>query len=119
MEKEYKVPSKKQPIFQVVKKVMSWTIWRGIKVIILPETLPEKCILVANHSKKSGPMACEIALPIFTVKWGAHEMLGNYRSRRRYLIDVFYVQKQGMSRFKANLKASFEAIFSKRIFNGS
>lgn len=118
MEKEYKVPSKKQPVFKVVKKVMSWTIWRGIKVIILTETLPEKCILVANHSKKSGPMACEIALPIFTVKWGAHEMLGNYNSRRRYLKNIFYIKKQKYSKFRASIKAAFEAIFSKMVYKG-
>lgn len=118
MAKEYKVPKRRQPIFKVVRWVLKCIRWRGIKVTSLSGDLPNKCILVSNHSAKTGPMAYEIALPVFNVKWGAHEMLGNYRSRRRYLIDVFYVQKQGMSRFKANLKASFEAIFSKRIYTG-
>lgn len=118
MAKEFKVPSRKQPIFKVFRKILALTKWRGIKIIARPENLPNKCILVSNHSAKVGPMAYEIALPIFNIKWGAHEMLGNYRMRRRYLKDVFYVQKQGMSKTKANIKASFEAIFSKRIYTG-
>jgi len=118
MAKEFKVPSRKQPIFKAFRKILALTKWRGIRIIARPEKLPNKCILVSNHSAKVGPMAYEIALPLFNIKWGAHEMLGNYRMRRRYLKDVFYVQKQGMSKTKANIKASFEAIFSKRIYTG-
>ena len=118
MAKEFKVPSRKQPIFKVVRKILSWTIWRSIKVTVLPEKIDDRSILISNHYAKVGPMAYEIALPVFNVKWGAHEMLGNYRSRRNYLKNVFYIQKQGMSKGKAAFKATFEAVFSKMIYKG-
>jgi len=118
MAKEYKVPKRRQPFFPIVRKILKWFFWKGIKVISLTENIPNKCIFVANHEAKKGPMAYEIALPVFNVKWGAHEMLGNYKSRWKYLRDVFYIQKQGMSKFKASLKATFEAIFSKMIYKG-
>ena len=118
MAKEFKVPSRRQPIFKFVRKIIGFIKCRGIKVIAKPDNLPNKCILVANHAAKAGPVAYEVGLPIFNVKWGAHEMLGNYRMRRRYLIDIFYVKKQGMNKTKAVIKASFEAIFSKMIYRG-
>lgn len=118
MPKEFKVPSRKQPIFKVFKKILSWTFWRGIKVTVLPDKLPNKCIFVSNHYAKKGPIAYELAIPVFNVKWGAHEMLGNYKSRYRYLKYVFYMQKQGMSKIRATIKAAFEAIFSKMIYKG-
>lgn len=116
--KEYKVPNKKQPFFTIIKKILSFTIWRGIKLQILPKEISEKCIMVCNHTKKSGPMACELVLPVFNVKWGAHEMLGNYKTRVKYLRDIFYIKKQGYSKFVATIKAYFEAIFSKMVYKG-
>lgn len=118
MAKEFKVPSKRQPIFKFVRKIIKLIKCRKIKVIARPENLENKCILVANHAAKLGPVAFECGLPIFNVKWGAHEMLGNYRMRRRYLIDIFYMQKQGMSKTRAVIKGTFEAIFSKMIYKG-
>ena len=118
MSKEYKVPSKKQPIFKIVKKIFTKLFWNNIKLTIIPNELPTKCILVSNHCAKKGPMAFEIALPIFNVKWGAHEMLGNYKSRRNYLKNIFYIQKQGWKKSKASFVATFEAIFSKMIYKG-
>lgn len=45
-------------------------------------------------------------------------MLGNYKSRWKYLRDVYYMKKQGYSKFRASFKATFEAIFSKMIYKG-
>lgn len=118
MAKEYKVPSEKQPIFKLFLNIVKPLFWGKIKVVSLPENLPNKCIIVSNHCGKMGPMAFDIALPIFNVKWGAHEMLGNYRSRRNYLKNIFYIKKQGYSKFKASFIATFEAIFSKMVYKG-
>jgi hypothetical protein len=118
MAKEFKVPSRKQPIWKPIRKVFEFFGWRNIKVELLTDKIEEKSIIVSNHSAKKGPMGCEIALPVFNVKWGAHEMLGNYRSRWNYLVNVFYTQKQKMKPLKAKFKATFEAIFSKRIYTG-
>lgn len=116
--KKFKVPKRKQPFFSIVKKIVSVTLWRGIEVINLAGDIPTKCIFVANHEKKKGPVAYELKLPVFNVKWGAHEMLGNYKSRWKYLRDVYYMKKQGYSKFRASFKATFEAIFSKMIYKG-
>ena len=116
--REFKVPSKRQPIFSVVRKILKMTLWRGISVTVLPDKIEERSILVGVHAAKKAPMAYELMLPVFNVKWGAHEMLGNYKSRRAYLKDVFYMQKQGMKKGRATIKASFEAIFSKMLYKG-
>lgn len=116
--KEYKVPSKKQPIFKIVRKIFKILMFRNIKVTLLCDNLPNKCIMVSNHFGKKGPMAYEIAIPIFNIKWGTFEMLGNYKSRRNYLKNIFYIQKQGMGKRKAAFIATFEAIFSKMMYKG-
>lgn len=120
MPKKHKVPSKNQPIFKIVGGFFKLFIFRNIKVTYLcsKEEIPNKCIMVSNHSAKNGPMALELYLPIFNVKWGAHQMLGNYSSRFHYLRDVFYIQKCGWGKFKATIKAGIEALFSKMLYKG-
>ena len=118
MAKEYIVPNKKQPIFKVVRGVIKGLFFGKIDLMSLSGDIPEKCIFVCNHEAKMGPMAYEIALPVFNVKWGAHQMLGNYKSRWLYLRDVFYMQKKGWKKFPASFVATFEALFSKMIYKG-
>lgn len=118
MGKEYIVPSKKQPVFKVVRGVIKGLFFGKIDFLSLSGDIPEKCIFVCNHEAKMGPMAYEIALPVFNVKWGAHQMLGNYKSRWLYLRDVFYMQKKGWKKFPASFVATFEALFSKMIYKG-
>ncbi|MCF0118123.1 MAG: hypothetical protein HUJ61_08820, partial [Bacilli bacterium] len=114
--KEYKVPKKHQPIFGIVKLILK-PFYRCRTVSEIKE-IPAKAIVLSNHSKKSGPVSVELNYPRFNIKWGAHEMLGNYKSRFHYLRDVFYMQKQGMKKSKAGFKAAIEAIFSKMIYKG-
>ena len=115
--KEFKVPSRKQSIWRILKPIFKKIVYPGNKVEYLCETpLPDKCIMVANHSAKKGPMILEIYLPTFTCKWAAHQMLGNYKSRFHYLRDIFYMQKLGWKKSKATFKAGFEAIFSKMLY---
>ncbi len=114
--KSYSVPSRKQPVFKIFKKIVH-PFFRA-KIIKLADEIPERSIIVSNHSAKSGPMALELNYPSFNVKWGAHEMLGNYKSRYKYLRDVFYIQKQQKNKFIATIKAAFEAVFSKYIYKG-
>lgn len=115
--KEFKVPTnKKQPVFKLVKKILK-PFYR-VNEIIQEEPLPEKCIVVSNHSAKNGPFALDIYFPQKTAKWGAYWMLGNYSSRFHYLRDVFYIKKQGMKKGNATLKSGFEAIFSPCFYKG-
>ena len=118
MANKFKLPSKKQPVFSLFKKVVKTIIWRKLEVIIIPKEVHSTAIFVGNHAAKKGPMAYELGLPVFNVKWGAHEMLGNYRSRRKYLKDIFYIKKHGWSKKRATFRATFEAIFSKMMYKG-
>ncbi len=116
MAKEYKVPKRKQPVFRIVKKF--FRLFFKCEIISEEDNIPEKSIIIANHSAKSGPMALEVNYPKFNVKWGAHQMLGNYKSRFLYLKNVLYIQKCGKNKFIATIKAFFEAIFSKMLYRG-
>lgn len=45
-------------------------------------------------------------------------MLGKYRDRRSYLMDVLYIQKNGKSKSYARFKSFFEAYFSQFFYRG-
>lgn len=116
--KEYTTPSKKQPFFKIVKWVLRLFYRRPKIKYLTDETIPENCIIISNHDSKRGPMVLELYLPVFNVKWGAHEMLGNYSSRMHYLRDVYYRQKKGYNMVIATIFACFEAFFSKWLYKG-
>lgn len=105
------------PVFHFFRPIFS-LFFQKVEIICLPDYIEDVAIYLGNHSAKSGPMTYELRFPKYYVPWGAHEMLGNYKSRFRYLRDVFYIQKQHMHKFPASLKAGFEAIFSKMIYKG-
>jgi len=114
----FKTPKRKQPVFRITRKVLK--LFYKVKTIenLNGEPLPNKCIIVSNHSAKTGPMCMELYFPCFCAKWGAYQMLGNYNMRFHYLRDIFYMQKQGFSKFKATPKAAFEALFSILFYRG-
>ena len=114
---KFKLPSRKQRVFSIFKWIVS-PFFKAKNIINLNEDLPKKAIVVSNHSAKKGPMALELSYPNFNVKWGAHEMLGNYKSRYNYLRNVLYIQKLGKKKFPATVKALFEALFSVFIYKG-
>ena len=103
--KDYKVPKRKQPIFSVVKKI--FRLFIKVKVETHCDSIPEKAIVVSNHSAKMGPFVLELFYPKFNVTWGAHQMLGNYKSRFLYLRNVLYMQKLGKKKFPATVKSLF------------
>ena len=113
----WKVPKRKQPVWRIVGKIFK--LFFNVKSVeFLGEKFPNKCIIVSNHNNKRGPMVYELNLPVFHASWGAYQMLGNYKSRYNYLRNVLYIQKNGVNKFKATIKASFEAIFSIFIYKG-
>ncbi len=115
---EYSLPRKKQKVYGFVKKILR-LFYKKPQVISLAGEIEDKSILVANHVAKRGPVVYDLYLPKkYTVKWGAHQMVGNYKSRKAYLRDVFYITKQGYGKFHASLAGGFEAIFSKYFYRG-
>lgn len=115
--KEFKVPKRKQPIFNFFSKILFKPIF-GVKVESMIKDLPDKAIIASIHAAKHGPMAIAVSYPKFSAMWGHHAMLGSYRDRFSYLRNVLYIQKMHKNKFIATLKASYEAIFSIYIYKG-
>lgn len=115
---QFKTPSRKQPVWRIVKPILKLFGFRNIETINLAGEIPSKCIFVGNHNGKKGPLGYEIYLPTYTVKWGAYKMLGNYKDRYDYLRNVLYIQKCHKNKFVATVKSLFEALFSLLIYRG-
>lgn len=115
---KFKTPSRKQPVWSIVKPILKIFGFRNIETINLAGEIPKKCVFVGNHASKKGPLGYEISLPTYTVKWGAYKMLGNFKERYDYLRNVLYLQKLHKGKFYATVKSFFEAIFSLFIYRG-
>ena len=114
---EYQLPKHRQPFFGFVKGILR-IFMKKKRVVVLGDKLQDKCIYLANHANKMGPVNYDTYYPVYAVKWGAHEMLENYSERRKYLRDVLYIQKNGVGRRMAGFKAFFEAFFSQFFYKG-
>ncbi len=109
---------KKQPIWNTFKIPMR-LLFKKPEIINLAGDLEQKSIVIANHSAKSGPPSLDMYYPIKTAKWGAHEMLGNFKSRKEYLRDILYIKKCGKKPgFINSLKSTIMAIFSPMVYKG-
>ena len=116
--KEFKVPSRRQPIYKPFRLIMKMFFKKPKQIINLAGDIEDKSIILANHSAKSGPPALDLYFPKKTVKWGAYEMFGNYRMRRKYLKDILYIKKCGAKPFKASLMATIIAPFNLMVYKG-
>ncbi|MCI5837706.1 MAG: hypothetical protein MRZ91_00655 [Christensenellaceae bacterium] len=114
---EYNLPKKKQPVFACFKGVVR-VFLKKVKVVVLGGPIKEPTLFLANHANKMGPFVYETFMPTYTVKWGAHEMLGGYNERRKYLRDILYIKKNKTNKFFASIKSAFEAIFSGAVYKG-
>ena len=114
---KWKLPKKRQPIWAIFKFILH-PFFYVKNVEFLGEKFPKKCIIVSNHNNKKGPVVYEFSLPTRHATWGAYQMLGSYKMRFNYLRDIFYMQKNGVKKFKATLRAGFEAIFSIFAYKG-
>ncbi len=91
---------------------------RKPEVTYLDGAMPQRAIFIANHSGASGPMTYRTYLtPPPMMIWAANEMMGGYKSRKRYLIDVFYGRKLGYGKFRARLCGTLFALVSGIIYN--
>lgn len=115
--KKYKVPTKRQPFFPFVKKILK-VFYKKPKIINNAGAIDDKSIIVCNHNAKKGPVYLSLYFPKDLAIWGAHEMLGNYKSRFKYLRDIFYVKKRKFNKFWATILAAFEAVFSPLFYKG-
>ena len=109
--------NKRPPLFGMFRTVIMKPFYPRPQITCLGK-LTGPAIFVSNHEAKRGPVVSELYFPVRTAKWGAYQMLCDYNTRRKYLRDVFYRQKQGMGRFKSAFKAFFEAFFSLYVYRG-
>ena len=116
-EKEFKVPSRKQPIYTLFKPFMRLCFKKPV-IINLAGQIDDRCIVLANHSAKSGPPGLDLYFPKKTCKWGAYQMFGNYFMRRAYLKDVLYIQKCGAKPFKAAFMATILGALNQFVYKG-
>ena len=115
--KQYKVKHPKQPVWRVFAAFLR-TVFKRPEIINLAGDLPTKALYVANHSAMAGPVVYNLYFPTPHAPWGAYPMLEGYKSRFKYLRDVYFVQKRGMNKAFASFLATFEACFSIWIYKG-
>lgn len=117
-EKKLLLPGGKQPVFRVVRVFMRM-IFKKPEILNLAGELPDKAIVLVNHSAKSGPPGLDLYYPKPTAKWGAYQMFGNFQSRKAYLRDILYIQKCGHKPgFGTSLKATVLGALSPGIYKG-
>ena len=115
--KKNKIFKKKRPFFSFVKGILR-LFCRKPKIVNLGGETEQPAIILSNHVAMNGPLMHELYFPVPTVKWGAGEMLGNYKMRYNYLRNVFYMQKKGYGKARATFLAIFSAAFSKFFYRG-
>ncbi len=118
MAKEYKVNLGRQPFYKGFRGIMH-LIFKKPEIINLAGDLEQKCIILSNHSAKSGPPALDIYYPQRCCKWGAHEMFESWTNRKNYLRDILNIKKLGKKPgFWNSFKSGLMAIFNKAIYKG-
>ncbi len=115
--KKKKTKYSKQPVWRGFAGLLK-IFFKKPKITNLAGELPQKAIYVANHSAMAGPVIYNLYFPEPLSPWGAYPMLEGYKSRFKYLRDVYFVQKRGMNKAFASFLASFEACFSIWIYKG-
>ena len=118
MKKKYVYKKRRQPFFKLIGIILRPFVKKPKKIINYNESMETKSILLSTHCGKNGPYCLSQYLPIKHATWGANEMLGKYRVRRKYLKEVLYIQKLHKKKFPATIKATFEAIFNPFIYKG-
>ena len=115
--KPYKIKYPNQPVWSCFAKFLH-LVFKRPEIINTAGELPTNAIYVANHSAMAGPVVYNLYFPVPHAPWGAYPMLGGYKSRFRYLRDVYFIQKRGMNKAFASFLATFEACFSIWIYKG-
>lgn len=115
--KSYVYRKKKQPVYGFFTNLMKIFLHKP-KFINLNNQFPTDGLLVGPHMGKWGPFYMSQWMPFKYAVIGAHPMLGSYKDRWKYLRDVLYMQKAHKGKVFSSIKATFEAVFSKRMYMG-
>ena len=94
--KEYRVKTKDSLFDKLLSKAVRLFKKETQIINLSGEELPDRFIMLGNHSAASGPMSYRMFLPKRIMTWAAYPMCEGYVSRWKYLYDVFYGQKLHM-----------------------
>ena len=111
--KSYIYKKKKQPVYGLFTNLMKIFLHKP-KFTNLNDEFPTDGLMVGPHMGKWGPFYMSQWMPFKYAVIGAHPMLGSYKDRWKYLRDVLYMQKAHKGQVFSSIKATFEAVFSKR-----
>lgn len=117
-QKPYKVKYPKQPVWTCFAAFLRLFFKRPRIISLTDVPPPAKAIYLCNHSAMAGPVIYNLYFPTPHSPWGAYPMLGGYKSRFKYLRDVYFMQKRHMNKFFATIISTFEACFSIWIYKG-
>ena len=110
---------RRHPFFNPIVKPVLKVFYKRAKIYSENDfDIEPTSLLLSNHFAKHGPMYLTISLPFEYYMWGAKEMVGNYKSRYKYLKETYYIQKRHLNKFFATIFAGFEAIFSIYFYRG-
>ena len=116
--KKYVYKKRRQPFFKLIGIILRPFVKKPKRIINYNDKIEDKSIIISTHCGKNGPYCLSQYLPFKHATWGAYEMLGKYRERRRYLRDVLYIKKLHKKKFPSSVKATFEAFFNIYIYKG-
>ncbi len=106
---------------KLIYKVIRWIVWLFYPKIEIEgeENLPdEPTIIVANHSKMNGPIACELYSPCNSYTWCAGEMM-ELKKVPAYAYADFWSHKPKYIRWFYKLLSYIIAPFSVCVFNNA
>lgn len=105
-------------LFRAVLRFLRIPLSNYAVIVHLDDGFKGNRIMVGNHSGAKGASVYRLSSPDkdYFMSWGAHQMIEGYKDRRAYLKDIFYGQKLGYSKAKANASATVFAMVSKIIY---
>ncbi len=93
-------------------------LWTPRPKIVVKGEIPERSLLVANHSGAAGPIYLTLFFPDIIVPWSSHEMSENYCERWKYLYHIFYRRKKKYGKISSFLLATLLGLVIKFLYNG-
>lgn len=118
MKKRYVYKKRKQPFFKLIGCILRLFVKKPKKFINYNDKIEDKAIILSTHCGKNGPYCLSQYLPIKHATWGASEMFGKYKVRRKYIKEVLYMQKLHKKKFSSSIKATILAFFNPFLYKG-
>jgi hypothetical protein len=103
--KKFKVKKKMSRFGKCVRFIVRRVKRRARVINLNDHEIPTKSVLIGNHNGAGGPFNLRTSMETHFMTWGAHQMTEGFRSRWKYLYNVFYRQKLGYGKLRSFLCA--------------